>query len=57
MISWFEMFEFYIKRIRYTDEGKAAYPEYLEGYERLYNDLKRKYARMMQVHQFDSVRR
>ncbi len=49
MIGWWEMFEFYIKRIRYTSEGEAAYPEYLEGYERLVNDLKRKYPRMMQV--------
>ena len=49
LISWWEMFEFYIKRIRFTSEGEAAYPEFLTGYERLYNDLKRRYPKMMQV--------
>ena len=49
LISWWEMFEFYIKRIRFTKEGEVAYPEFLTGYERLYNDLKRRYPKMMQV--------
>jgi hypothetical protein len=49
LISWWEMFEFYIKRIRYTSQGEAAYPEFMEGYERLYNDLKRKYPLTAQV--------
>jgi len=49
LIGWWEVFEFYIKRIRYTSEGEAAYPEYLDSYERLVNDLKRRYPLMMQV--------
>ncbi len=49
LISWWEMFEFYFKRIRYTSEGEAAYPEYLVGYERLVNDLRKKYPLMMKV--------
>ena len=49
VISWWEMFEFYIKRIRYTPEGEAAYPEYLAGYERLYNDMKLRYPLMGKV--------
>jgi hypothetical protein len=49
IISWWEMFEFYIKRIRYTPEGEAAYPEYLAGFERLYRDMKLRYPLMGKV--------
>jgi len=43
VIGWYEMFEFLIKRLRFNNRGEVVYPEYMASFERLYNDLKRKY--------------
>ncbi len=48
IVSWYDMFEFYIRKIRFDRQGEAVYPEFMVPYERLCDDLKRRYPGVVQ---------
>ena len=43
IIGWYDKFEFLIKMLRYDGGGDLVYPEYMEPFERLVNDLRSRY--------------
>jgi hypothetical protein len=48
LVGWWEMFEFYVKRIRFNSEGEDVNPDYLADFERLCLDLINRYPKVME---------